>query len=362
MEEPTTQKGLRSTIAQRAADVKAAVVAFKQSLTNYLTAAETSANEAQTHANNAKTQLDTVTESNMAVAKLKTDATTAYAEFETVMTAALDPKKGVATVVATVADAHEEAQELKAEISDFRDESLKMQGDIEKSRDESQEMQGTLTTVLSDSQTIRENIEKTYKIATDAGLAGSLSQRKGEISKQMSFWAGVSIVAFIATIVIIALLIPDLTKQDQEATIIAGKLFYISPTALFTLFAITQYRNERRLIEEYAFKAAMANSLESYTELLGREFPEYRKEVLDFVLPVMTDIYDREPLVSPKVIMSWSLGSKLAKLDATIKEEASSITKKTVQATSNISNQLEEISEVMTHAPAKKPKIVPPAP
>lgn len=358
MEEPTTQKGLRSTIAQRAADIKAAVVAFKQNLATHLSAAETAAAAAQTDANNAKIQLEAATDSNAAVSQLKTDATTAYAKFNTIMTDALNPKTGAKTLVAAVADAHEEAQGLKTEISDFRDESLKMQSDIEKSRNESQEMQGTLITVLTDSQTIREKIEKTYKIATDAGLAGSLSQRKGEIGKQMKFWAGVSLAAFIATIIIIAILIPNLTKQSQEAAIIVGKLFYVSPTAFFTLFAITQYRNERRLIEEYAFKAAMANSLESYTELLGREFPKYKKEVLEFVLPVMTDIYDREPLVSPKLTFSWSLGSKIAKLDATIKEEASTITKKTVQATSNISDQLEEISEVMTHTPAKKPKVV----
>ncbi len=355
-ETPTTLTGLRSTIAKRAADVKAAVTNFTQNLATHLSGAETAAAEAKKSAELAASELSAVTKNSAAISKLKSDATISYAEFSTSVSEAMNPKNGIKPLVKTIQDSRDKAEELTSEISGIRDDSVKMRGDIESSRDDSQSMHETMTTVLSQSQDIREKIEKTYKIATDTGLAGSLSQRKGEITKQVYAWAFLAVVSFIATIIIISLLLPDLTKQNQSTTIITSKLFYISPTAIFTLFAITQYRNERRLLEEYAFKAAMANSLESYTELLGREFPKYRKEVLDFVLPVMTDIYDRNPLVAPKMTFSWSIGSKLAKLESTIKEEANHITEKTTQVKDDLSDQIDEITEGLSKAPEKAAK------
>lgn len=364
-EEPTTLGKLRTNIAGRAAAALQTLNDFKQKIADYLTSAETAATKAQTHAKGAEDQLTRATNSVEAISKLETDAGATYDDFTTIMENALNKETGAQVQLDGVTETHKKAVSLRDEISGYRDESLSMKDDVSLSKGESEKMQSELKTLLSDSNEIRGKIEKTYKLATDAGLAGALAKRKSELTIQAYVWLAISVLAMVVTIWIILALFSEITKSNQQASIILSKLFFVSPSTVFTLFAISQYRNERRLLEEYAFKAAMANSLESYTELLGREFTErvYKQQILNFVLPVMKDIYDRGVLVAPKITFNWSIGSKIAKLEATIKEEAHGISKKTAEAKDELSSQLSdvvsEVKEVTTPTPEEAPGTAP---
>lgn len=351
-DEPTTLGKLRTNIAGRAGAALGVLNDFKTRVAEFTTTAEGASGDAQAHAKAAKEQLEAAQNSNNAIEKIKTEANTTYSNFTEIMDEALAEETGAKAKLVDIEDAHTKSGKLKDEISGYRDESMSMKKDVSDSKEASGKMQGELKTLLSESNDIRGKIEKTYKLATDAGLAGALAKRKTELNTQVYVWLAISVAAMAVTVIIILSLFKEIAKTDQEATIILSKLFFVSPTAVFTLFAISQYRNERRLLEEYAFKAAMANSLESYTELLGREFAgtDYKQQILDFVLPVMGNIYDRSALIAPKLTFNWSIGSKIAKLEATVKEEAHNIVEKTAVAKNELSTQLKgvvnEVKEV----------------
>ncbi|MEK7609344.1 MAG: hypothetical protein AAB476_02595, partial [Patescibacteria group bacterium] len=113
------------------------------------------------------------------------------------------------------------------------------------------------------------------------------------------------------------------------------RLSFVSPIILIFFVVLRQYSRERRLLESYAFKAATAKALESYTEILARRFLEeqFKHRILDFVLHAMVGIY-RHPnnelsKVEDEKGLTESFGEVVEKISKpvvnTIKNAASSI-------------------------------------
>jgi hypothetical protein len=179
--------------------------------------------------------------------------------------------------------------------------------------------------ILADSEKVQHQIQETYKLATNLGLAGALFARKRELSRLVAWWLVAFIVFGLATIIVILSLLPHLTGQPVETFLSRG--LFVTPAVALTVFSYNQYRSERRLLEQYSFRAALAQQLESYTDLLSRQFADeqFKDRILTFVLKSMDNIYDGSSIEIPRSFMQFSLRSKAASLETTIKEEASSI-------------------------------------
>ncbi|MDE2079490.1 MAG: hypothetical protein KGI73_03825, partial [Patescibacteria group bacterium] len=73
------------------------------------------------------------------------------------------------------------------------------------------------------------------------------------------------------------------------------KIALTSPIVYFIVFINREYGRARNLIEEYAFKAAIARSFEAYKDIIEHIFeaqqPQTYQRKLDFILEAVTDLY-----------------------------------------------------------------------
>lgn len=100
------------------------------------------------------------------------------------------------------------------------------------------------------------------------------------------------------------------------------RLGLASPVVAYTTYSGIQYGKERRLLEKYAFKAAIAASLESYTEILSKNFKtQSKKEILEFVLESMRIIYKDPNEEIKKRVWVFGFGNKFGELKSEIVEE-----------------------------------------
>ena len=145
----------------------------------------------------------------------------------------------------------------------------------------------------------RKEVEKIYGYINGQGLAHSFSERQKQLKLPLIIWsvmlfASTCLVSWALYEVFRELPIDTITgKRVFDPSSLFYRLSFVSPIILIFFVALRQYSRERRLLESYAFKAATAKALESYTEILARRFPEdkFRHRVLAFVLYAMVGIY-----------------------------------------------------------------------
>jgi len=123
-------------------------------------------------------------------------------------------------------------------------------------------------------------------------LFETFKQRKGEIGSSIGFWKWSVPVTTIVTIIWIFFLFGNGDLSDLSWQIILINSFKALPVIGLLLFSISQYTKERNFQEEYAFKSAVALTINSYADQLqGKENKD--KLIMDSV----SSIY-RTPLAS----------------------------------------------------------------
>jgi hypothetical protein len=128
-----------------------------------------------------------------------------------------------------------------------------------------------------------------------------------------------------------------ITKPSSWTQVLTERLGFVTPLVLVAFIAFRQFSQERKLLEEYAFKAATAQALRGYTVLLTEQFkdmPEAKTKILKFAIEAMTAIYDRNPLDQKLANYHFIFGSKVARLEAKIDQKFEQIEKKIEEATS----------------------------
>ena len=168
---------------------------------------------------------------------------------------------------------------------------------------------------------INQAIQDTYSLTLDTTMSGSLIERRDALKSRTDTWqkwylvsVGAIVVAIIAALV--SLLMNSTTNLAQ---LIGERLTFITPLVIISFVLARQFGHERKLYEEYAFKAAAAQTLRGYTILLNDQFkdmPDARKEILDFTIRAMDEIYDRKPLAQTPTFIHLVFGNRLAKFEA----------------------------------------------
>ncbi len=125
-----------------------------------------------------------------------------------------------------------------------------------------------------------------------ASLFETFKQRKGEIGSSIGFWKWSVPVTTIVTIIWIFFLFGNGDLSNLSWQVILINSFKALPVIGLLLFSISQYTKERNFQEEYAFKSAVALTINSYADQLkGEENKD--KLIMDSV----SSIY-RTPLAS----------------------------------------------------------------
>ena len=169
-------------------------------------------------------------------------------------------------------------------------------GALVKNSEDSQDFKKTRTGELGELQNrlevIEQDIRDKLSNATGIRLFKTLEEREGKISGHKWLWA-----AGIAAAVGIALTAAFFfTSNGTTDTLFYTKLSLGIPIAVLVGFALQQYGKERRLKEEYAFKAAISLSLNAYRELVEEAtktlVPEDKAKFADFLIHSVAIIFD----------------------------------------------------------------------
>ncbi len=276
-----------------------------------------------------------------------------------------DPKTGLKVILKDsksnlndIVAIKDQTDKIFTEASRIKDDSNKFLIEIEKLASLSQESSALILQYEKESLESKERIEQIYKLATDTGLATSFQARKRELGKGVRIWQ----TTLYVSVVLLFFAVWLIHNESLREGVLVYELFWFRltltlPIIFITMFSASQYSKERGLLERYAFKAATALALDSYTTLLTTKFSTAKDEILEFVLSSMSLIY-REPWESTKASsMKMSIGNKLAEASAEIKESVKEDVAKGFQKVEKVfEKQIDSIREepILSSEPVDK--------
>lgn len=251
-----------------------------------------------------------------------------YSRFRRTYDAAMNGTTGIVARRDDVAKRHDSIKLIHRDVDKLSTEVQGSADGVKSAHAEALADRELVGEVKTRAEEIKTEIERTYHITTDSAMGGALNQRKVEIQKDLRFWRAALLVAIGLLIAAIGLLI-YLSGTGQfggqnfgEA--VSNRLVYLSPLAFVIFITYRQYGHERRLVEEYAFKSALAQTLRNYAILLSDNYkhvPNGEEDILKFLLGTMTNIYDRTPLDNTSSFFyQLVVGSKHLGAQATVQE------------------------------------------
>lgn len=148
----------------------------------------------------------------------------------------------------------------------------KKEGEIEKKLKEA----NLLSKEILDSKTeIKDRTDEAKRLlglSADAALGGRFSQREIKISKSLLWWRvaiGGSVLVAVGWTVIVFLCLA--TKTSLPYLDFLVNLLKTSPGFVLMGYIMTQYNKERTIEEEYAFRAAIAETISAYADMLENQ-------------------------------------------------------------------------------------------
>lgn len=256
------------------------------------------------------------------VETVKKDAKREYNKFKRTYNAATNSKDGIAAKHDKVVSLHTNAARLHNEISKNATSARNTEGQIQDLHKSAKKNESQIVDANTRAKTLGQEIEDTYSIVVDTTLAGTLVTRRDDLKPTVKRWERMYIVSlFIISLAVILALTVD--RPSTLIQVLTERLVFITPLVVVAFVASRQFSQERKLLEEYAFKAATAQSLKGYTLLLNEQFkdmPEARKEILQFTIGAMQNIYDRQPLENRSSKYHFIAGNKMARIEAKIEE------------------------------------------
>lgn len=345
-DDPTTRKGFKRSLQQLFDDSKKESSSFtdhlnieRERFSSDLEDARSSLSEADVIKDEIKKKQDTV---NSQASEVKNT----YTEFKDLTKNINSKNSGVAAKLKKIEESRDNSALAEEEAGKHRDQALLIEKKISEIKDSANQKGEKIDKILNDSNDIKDEIQKTYKIATDLGLAGALFNRKNQLNMMVAIWMAIFLLACAGTVFIIWHMLPHL-EGVKTINVYLSKALFVTPTFLIAVFAFNQFKHERKLLEGYSFRAAMAQSLESYTTLLSKEFSDekYKQQLLDFTLGSMRDIYDKNSIEVNKTFTRFFFKSHVAEVEATIKEEANNINQNIKGVTAKVAQLEDNISE-----------------
>lgn len=263
------------------------------------------------------------------ITSIRKDAKSQYNRFTKTYTAAMNKRNGVEARHVKVSRLADEATVNANNISKLHTKATKEKADISSFLQTSRKDNKEIASIYHEAEKVKQEIENTYGITLDTTMAGTLVERRDTLKKRTSTWEKLYLgsVGLIGLAIVIVLLTRgDLTFID----VVTERLVFITPLVIIAFVVNRQFVHERKLYEEYAFKAAAAQSLRGYTLLLNSEFkdmPEARMDILLFVIKAMNGIYDREPLAQNPSNFYLMFGNRAARFEARLEEKIATATK-----------------------------------
>ncbi len=156
-----------------------------------------------------------------------------------------------------------------------------------------------LETIVDSKTEIDKRIAESKRLlglSADAALGGKFSLREGKVSKSLFWWRvaiGCSVVVAVAWSVIVFKCLAIDTKIPYLDLIV--NLVRTSPGFILMGYIMAQYNKERAIEEEYAFRAAISETINAYADLLagqdGKESVNASRQIM--LLDAIKQVYSK---------------------------------------------------------------------
>jgi hypothetical protein len=156
-----------------------------------------------------------------------------------------------------------------------------------------------------------EEVIKLLGMAADAALGTKYNARGGEIGKGLKFWqwaVPISVVVAVAWVIIVFTCVK--TTEFNEWVNLVINLLKTSPAFILMGFVFTHYSKERNLQEEYAFKAAVAMTINTYADILEGKDADGNQSRQQLILNALKQVHTPPRLYGEKGGSLFSLKAK----------------------------------------------------
>ncbi|WP_417430362.1 hypothetical protein [Halpernia sp.] len=145
----------------------------------------------------------------------------------------------------------------------------------------------------------REEIVRLTGMAADGALGSKFDQRQDKLDKDLKLWKwAIPVMTTLAgawIVIVFKYLVPDFKDEWVNISVTVLKT---SPAFILLGFVFSQYKKERNLQEEYAFKSAVAMTLTAYSEMLSNADVEDNNSRQQMLLKSIELIYN-QPQIHP---------------------------------------------------------------
>jgi hypothetical protein len=157
----------------------------------------------------------------------------------------------------------------------------------------------------------REEIVRLTGMAADGALGSKFDQRQAKLEKGLTIWKRaipvMTILAGAWVVVVFKYLVPDF--KDEWVNILVS-IIKTSPAFILLGFVFSQYKKERNLQEEYAFKSAVAMTLTAYSEMLSNADNDDNNSRQQMLLKSIEMVYNQPQIHSVKNETLFSFNTK----------------------------------------------------
>ncbi len=160
-------------------------------------------------------------------------------------------------------------------------------------------------------KTKKEEIELLTGMAADGSLGSKFNQRQISLDSGLTFWKWAVPVMSVCTgvwiVIVFNYLLPHFTNEWLNILI---SILKTSPAFILLGFVFSQYKKERNLQEEYAFKSAVAMTLTAYSEMLAQSDDPKNTSRQQMLLKSIEMVYNQPQIYPAKSEPLFSSNSK----------------------------------------------------
>jgi hypothetical protein len=304
-----------------------------------LESAKTYKTQTQSAAAQASDSLSKIDQNLTSVQQNITTMQTAYADFQAITVKIDDKDSGLNAILQNSQSLFEDlsavskdSETIYKEILRYKDSASKNIDSIEAIKDSSQIALTEIEANKKESDSLKDNISNIFEIVSQSGHANYFDGRRLNLFKASIVWLVFGSACIVTSVILgfnyIApfVEISDPTNVGQitiEALIL--RLSLITPVLALGIFSITNFSKERRLSEQYAFKAVSAITIEGSVKLLDRSLKNVASEIKDekiacFAVDTLKCIHTEPQELIKLTKLKINSGNKLVQMGAELSE------------------------------------------
>lgn len=172
---------------------------------------------------------------------------------------------------------------------------------IEKQKIEFESLKTKFENLNNNSTDLEETIKNQLGLVSTEVLANSFFDESEKLKKSSKVWFKWVCASFLSLFVsVVAVVIWQVVEEKQLFKLsLLLRMPIITPIIFFLYFVEKQYGKDRRLLDEYIFKASVARSFEAYRKLIKEEVlcndaanqDKLHEKKLDFIIESIKRIY-----------------------------------------------------------------------